>query len=83
MGLALSFDNRYLSVAGNLGSLSTFDLAAGTSVGLNCACSPANLYGMGGSLFRLTNLVDGVVKVFDAATNEVWFVPLAAPGVQQ
>ena len=83
MGLALSFDNRYLSVAGNLGSLSTFDLAAGTSLGLNCACSPASLYGMGGSLFRLTSLVDGVVKVFDAATNEVWFVPLAAPGVQQ
>jgi hypothetical protein len=83
MGLAMSFDNRYLSVAGNLGSLSTFDLAAGASVGLNCACLPASLYGMGGSLFRLTSLVDGVVKVFDAATNEVWFVPLAAPGVQQ
>jgi hypothetical protein len=83
LGLAMSFDNRYLSVAGNLGSLSTFDLTAGTSAGLNCACSPASLYGMGGSLFRLTSLVDGVVKVFDAAVNEVWFVPLAAPGVQQ
>jgi len=77
VGLATSFDNRYLSVAGNLGSLSTFDLAAGTSIGLNCACSPAGLYGMGGSLFRATNLTDGVVKVFDASTNEVWFVPLA------
>jgi hypothetical protein len=79
VGLATSFDNRYLSVAGNLGALSTFDLAAGTSVGLNCACSPASLYGMGGSLFRLTSLVDGVVKVFDASTNEDWFVPLATP----
>jgi len=78
VGLATSFDNRYLSVAGNLGALSTFDLAAGTSVGLNCVCSPASLYGMGGSLFRLTRLVDGVVKVFDASTNENWFVPLAA-----
>lgn len=79
VGLATSFDNRYLSVAGNLGSLSTFDLAAGTSVGVNCACSPAGLYGMGGSLFRATSLTDGVVKVFDAANNEVWFVPLAMP----
>jgi len=79
VSLATSFDNRYLSVAGNRGSLSTFDLAAGTSVGLNCACSPASLYGMGGALFRLTNLTDGVVKVFDASTNEDWFVPLAAP----
>jgi hypothetical protein len=77
VGFALSFDNRYLSVAGNLGALSTFDLTAGTSVGVNCACSPAGLYGMGGSLFRLTSLTGGVVKVFDASTNEVWFVPLA------
>ncbi len=34
---------------------------------------------MGGALFRLTSLTDGVVKVFDASTNEVWFVPLAVP----
>jgi hypothetical protein len=79
VGLATSFDNRYLSVAGNLGALSTFDLTDGTSVGLNCACAPASLYGMGGALFRLTSLTDGVVKVFDASTNDVWFVPLAVP----
>ena len=79
VGLAISFDNRYLSVAGNLGSLSTFDLTAGTSIGVNCACAPASLYGLGGSLFRLTSLTDGVVKMFDAASNEVWFVPMAAP----
>jgi len=77
VALATSFDNRYLSVAGNLGSLSTFDLVAGTSVGVNCACAPTSLYGMGGALFRLMSLTDGVVKVFDASTNEVWFVPLA------
>jgi hypothetical protein len=81
VGLATSFDNRYLSVAGNLGALSTFDLTAGTSLGLNCACEPASLYGMGGALFRLTSLTDGVVKVFDASTNEDWFVPLAVPAV--
>jgi hypothetical protein len=81
VGLATSFDNRYLSVAGNLGALSTFDLTAGTSVGLNCACEPASLYGMGGALFRLTSLTEGVVKVFDASTNEDWFVPLAVPAV--
>ena len=81
VGLATSFDNRYLSVAGNLGSLSTFDLTAGTSIGVNCACSPTSLYGMGESLFRLTSLSDGDVKVFDAASNEVWFVPLAMPAM--
>jgi hypothetical protein len=77
VALATSFDNRFLSVAGNLGALSTFDLTAGTSVGVNCACAPGSLYGMGGALFRLTSLIDGVVKVFDASTNDVWFVPLA------
>jgi len=79
VGFAVSFDNRYLSVAGNLGWLATFDLTAGTSVGANCNCSPSGLAGMGGSLFRLTGMHDGALKVFDASTNDVWFVPLAAP----
>ena len=79
VGFAVSFDNSHLSVAGNLGHLFTFDLTAGTSVGGDCACSPTGLFGMGGSLFRLTGLKDGAVKVFDASTNEVWFVPLAVP----
>jgi DNA-binding beta-propeller fold protein YncE len=79
VGFAVSFDNNYLSIAGNLGALATFDLTAGTSIGGDCACSPTGLFGMGGSLFRLTGLQDGTVKVFDASTNEIWFVPLAAP----
>jgi len=79
VGFAISFDDRYLAIAGNLGHVFTFDLTTGASVGGDCACSPAGLFGMGGSLFRLTGLQDGAVKVFDASTNEVWFVPLAAP----
>jgi hypothetical protein len=78
-GFAVSFDNRYLAIAGNLGALATFDLIAGTSAGGNCDCSPSGLAGMGGSLFRLTGVSDGALKVFDASTNDVWFVPLAAP----
>ncbi len=78
-GFAVSFDNRYLAIAGNLGALATFDLTAGTSVGGNCNCSPSGLDGMGGSLFRLTGVNDGALKVFDASTNDVWFVPIAAP----
>jgi hypothetical protein len=79
VGFAVSFDNNRLSIAGSLGHLFTFDLTAGISFGGDCACSPTGLFGMGGSLFRLTGLKDGAVKVFDASTNEVWFVPLAAP----
>ncbi len=79
VGFAVSFDNRYLSIAGNLGSLATFDLTAGSSAGANCNCTPSGLAGMGGSLYRLTGVNDGALKVFDASTNDVWFVPLAAP----
>ncbi len=79
VGLTVSFDNRYLAVAGNLGALSTFDLTAGTSVGINCNCSPSGLAGMGGSLFRLTGVNNGALKVFETSSNDVWFVPLAAP----
>lgn len=78
-GFAVSFDNRYLAIAGNLGALATFDLTAGSSAGANCNCTPSGLAGMGGSLFRLTGVSDGALKVFDASTNDVWFVPLAAP----
>ena len=31
------------------------------------------------ALFRLTGVSDGALKVFDASSNDVWFVPLAAP----
>ena len=79
VGFAVSFDNRYLSIAGNLGALATFDLTAGSSAGGNCNCTPSGLAGMGGSLYRLTGVNDGALKVFDASSNDVWFVPLAAP----
>ena len=79
VGFAVSFDNRYLSIAGNLGSLATFDLTAGSSAGANCNCTPSGLAGMGGSLYRLTGVNGGALKVFDASTDDVWFVPLAAP----
>jgi len=79
VGFAVSFDNRYLSIAGNLGALATFDLTAGSSAGASCNCAPSGLAGMGGSLYRLTGVNNGALKVFDASTNDVWFVPLAAP----
>ena len=79
VGLTVSFDNRYLALAGNLGWLGTFDLTAGSSTGGNCNCTPSGLAGMGGSLFRVTGVNDGALKVYEASSNDVWFVPLAAP----
>jgi hypothetical protein len=86
VGLAASFDNSRLTVAGNLGGLFTFEMATGAATGADCGCAPTELAGLGGSLFRLTGAKAGTLKLFDAATNEVWFVPLAtaaANGGQQ
>lgn len=80
-GLAVSSDNSHLTIAGNTGALFTFDLASGAGVAADCGCVPTGLAGLGGSLYRLNGINAGAVKVFDAATNEVWFVPLAAPTV--
>ncbi|MDP9114650.1 MAG: hypothetical protein M3O20_13355 [Acidobacteriota bacterium] len=79
VGLTVSFDNRYLALAGNLGWLGTFDLTAGSSTGGDCNCRPSGVYGMGGSLFRVTGVNDRALKVYEASSNDVWFVPLAAP----
>lgn len=85
VGLAASFDNSRLTVAGSSGGLFTFDMATGQGAGADCGCAPTALAGMGGSMFRLTSTQAGALKVFDAATNEVWIVPLAvaADGGQQ
>jgi hypothetical protein len=77
-GFSVSFDNRYLAIAGTLGHLNTFDLTAGTSAGGNCECTPSGLDGLGGALFRLTEANGGALMVFDASSNDVWFVPQAS-----
>lgn len=85
VGVAASFDNSLLTVAANTGALFTFTMATGEGRGADCGCAPTALAGLGGSLFRLTGAKAGALKVFDAATNEIWMVPLAvaADGGQQ
>lgn len=78
LGIGVSFDNNSLVMAWDSGGLITVNVAAGTSAGADCGCAPAGIFGLGGSVFRLTGLNSGALKVFDAATGEVWFVPLAA-----
>lgn len=82
VGLAVSSDNARVIVTGNLGGVFTMDLTTGARNYVDCGCTPQGLFGLGGSLFRLTNLEGGALRVFDAATSEVWFVPLAAPPVE-
>jgi len=67
-------------MAWDSGGVVTTYLAAGTSTGANCGCTPAGIFGLGDSVFRLTGLNSGALKVFDAATGNVWFVPQADVG---
>ena len=76
-GLAVSSSNRHLVVAEKSGNLLTLDLTAGSLARFDCGCAPDGVFAMGRSLFRLTNLAGGAFKLFDAATGEVFFVPLA------
>jgi len=81
VGIAASSDNSQLTIAANTGALFTFNLATGIGTPADCGCQPDGLTGVGGSVFRLNGFNAGVVKLFDAATNDVWFVPLGAPVV--
>ena len=78
LGIGVSFDNNGVVMAWDSGGLITVNLAAGTSTSANCGCAPAGIFGLGGSIFRLNGLNSGALKVFDSATGDVWFVPLAA-----
>jgi hypothetical protein len=78
LGVGVSFDNNSIVMAWDSGSLVTVNLAAGSSTSANCGCAPAGTFSLGGSVFRLTGLNSGALKVFDSATGDVWFVPLAA-----
>jgi hypothetical protein len=82
LGMGVSFDNNSVAMAWSSGGLYTVNLATGTSARADCACAPDGIFGLGSSVFRLTSLNSGAVKVFDSATGEVWFVPLAASSAE-
>jgi hypothetical protein len=78
LGIGVSFDNNSVVMVWDSGGLVNISLAGGTSASADCACAPAGIFGLGGSVFRLTGLNSGSLKVFDSVTGDVWFVPLAA-----
>ncbi|HTD43569.1 MAG TPA: hypothetical protein VK687_05285 [Bryobacteraceae bacterium] len=80
VGIGVSFDNNSVVMAWDSGGVVTIYLAAGTATGADCGCTPAGIFGLGDSVFRLTGLNSGALKVFDAATGNVWFVPQADVG---
>lgn len=77
VAVAATSDNKTLVLADQSGSVTAIDIASGTATASGCGCQPAGLFGMGPSAFRLTGLDGGAFKLFDAASGEILFVPLA------
>jgi len=77
IAVAATSDNRTLVLADQSGSVTTIDIASGAATSSDCGCQPLGLFGMGPSAFRLTGLDGGAFKLFNAASGEILFVPLA------
>jgi hypothetical protein len=68
------------------GTVVTIDLGSGSSAAVSCQCSPSGLEPLNAHLlYRLTDISDRPVMLFDASTPtpRIWFVPADASGVQQ
>jgi hypothetical protein len=83
LAIATSFDNRRLAEADNAGTVLSIDLSSGVPASFDCGCAPEGLFAMGGSIFRLTGLDPGIVKLFDAVTGDILFVPPAMVAGEQ
>ena len=77
VGVAATSGNKTLLLADQSGSVTSIDIASGATTASDCGCQPLGLFGMGPSAFRLTGLDGGAFKLFDSASGEILFVPLA------
>jgi DNA-binding beta-propeller fold protein YncE len=77
MAVAATSDSKAVVLTDHSGLLTAIDIGSGTATTSDCACQPAGLFGMGPSAFRLTGLDAGAFKLFDAASGQILFVPLA------
>jgi len=82
IALALTADNSTVVLMEPDGGIGQVVLASGAVSVAHCGCSPAGLIGLGGPVFRLSSLAGGSVKVYDAASGNVLFVPLAPADTQ-
>ena len=87
--IAVSFDNQHAVIADASGKLVNINIPASSASMVDCACTPTGVYGLGGSVFRLTgfpgpsrNALErsgprADLKIFDAAAGAVLIVPPA------
>lgn len=82
ISLALTSDNAWVVLMEPDGGIGQVQLASGAVSIAHCGCTPEGLSGLGGTLFRVSALANGSVKVYDASSGNVWFVPLAFTGAE-
>jgi hypothetical protein len=82
IALAVTADNSAIVLIEPDGGIGQVVLASGAVTTAQCGCKPLGLAGLGGPVFRLNNLDGGAVKIYDAASGDVLFVPLAASAAQ-
>ena len=82
IALALTEDNSAIVLVEPDGGIGQVVLSSGAVSIAQCGCTPQGLIGLGGSVFRLNNLDNGSIKIYDAVAGSVMFVPLAASSTQ-
>ncbi len=82
---AISSDNQHAFIADAAAGLLTIDLSSGSTVADACGCLPSGLFPLrGSSLFRLTDLSDKPMTIFDAGGGEsrILVIPPVVEGAQ-
>jgi hypothetical protein len=74
-GLAASVDNQKIVLADRSGTIYSIDAATRAQSTMSCQCRPGGVFGLGGSVFRLTSSSIGPVKLFDAGAGAILAVP--------
>lgn len=77
VAIAATSDNRTVVLADHTGAVTEIDAASGIAVTSDCGCQPDGLFGIGPTAFRLTGLTGGAFRLFDAASGEILFAPVA------
>jgi len=82
VAVAAASDNRTVVLADLSGAVTAVDVSSGAATASDCGCQPEGLFGIGPSAFRLTGVQNGAFKLFDAASGEILFAPLALDHAQ-
>ena len=86
VAIRMSLDGARAFTANTRGTVAVIDLVTGSAEGVSCQCSPIGLEPLNApSLFRLTEISDRPVMLFDASTPtpRIWFIPADAPPAGQ